>query len=760
MNLGFASKNGLPRQFYAHTHAAGREHWEPLTDHLRKVADRAAAFATPFGAAELARLAGWWHDLGKASEAFQNDVLGAGLDESEGEAGDADDRPRRRVDHSTAGARHAVQALGPHLGHLLAYGIAGHHGRLPNASEVDAESSLKTRLDPRARTIANVTPPDGVPMQADPDSVAPMTLHLASDASTQAFQCATLTRMLYSALVDADRLETERFCDPARSRKRPDGGPAMSELLSTLNAHLVELTAARATNFSPVDRQRAGVLAACREAAGDKPGIFSLTVPTGGGKTLASMAFALEHADENGHHRVVFALPYTSIIEQTAATYTDIFGCDAVLEHHSNLSAETRSKRSIRGEMAAENFDAPVIVTTNVQLFESLFSAHGGTCRKLHRLARSVIVLDEAQSIPPQLLKPTLAMLQELVTNYGCTIVLCTATQPAVVRREGFPIGLDQVREIIPDPPCLYETMRRVRVQGLGKLSDDALVERIASHEQVLCIVNTRKHAAEITHRLADRGEVIHLSAAMCPEHRSDLVRQIKKSLDEVRPLRVVSTQVIEAGVDVDFPAVYRALAGFDSIAQAAGRCNREGRLEQGDVFLFETDHRPAPSLQPHVHAAAELLDRHPDPLALDAMTAYFELVYWKRQHEGEKPWDHRDVMGCFQSPTHHQFRDADERFRWIESDTTPVLVPYGPVGKGLVDRLIAGDEPDWLQMRAAQRYSVSVYQPQLQALVNQTTVAPAWEGRVWVMTNPEAYDGVLGLRMDVAGWRGGNLMV
>jgi len=743
---------------YAHTHDAGREHWEPLTGHLRDVAERAAAFAAPFGAAELARLAGWWHDLGKASDAFQNDVLGAGLDESDSEAGGAEDRPRRRVDHSTAGARHAVLALGPRLGHLLAYGIAGHHGRLPNACEVNAESSLQTRLDPRARTIAEVTPPEGVPMQGDPAAVAPTTLRFAADTPTQAFQCATLTRMLYSALVDADRLETERFCDPERSRVRPHGGPAMSELLSTLNAHLIELTAGRANDPSPVDRQRAGVLAACREAAADKPGIFSLTVPTGGGKTLASMAFALEHAVRHGHQRVVFALPYTSIIEQTAVTYTGIFGADVVLEHHSNLSAAKRAKRSLTAEMAAENFDAPVIVTTNVQLFESLFSAHGSTCRKLHRLARSIIVLDEAQSIPPQLLKPTLAMLQELVNNYGCTIVLCTATQPAVVRREGFPVGLDKVQEIIPDPAGLYEAMRRVRVQSLGKLDDDALADRLASHEQVLCIVNTRKHAAEITRRLADHGGVIHLSAAMCPEHRSHLVARIKGSLRAGQPLRVVSTQVIEAGVDVDFPAVYRALAGFDSIAQAAGRCNREGRREQGDVFLFETDHRPAPSLKPHVHAAAELLDRHPDPLALDAIAAYFELVYWKRQHEGEKPWDHRDVMGCFQSPIHHQFRDADERFRWIESDTTPVMVPYGPVGQDLVDRLIAGEEPDWQQMRAAQRYSVSVYPPQLQTLLDQTTVAPVCEGRFLVMTNPKAYDDILGLRMDVAGWDAASL--
>lgn len=751
---------------YAHTRPGqSEEHWELLQHHLAEVSARAGKFARVFGAGEMGRSAGWWHDLGKASSAFQEGVLGAGADEADTDASTSEAQisrgaPRRRVDHSTAGARRAVEILGQPMGYLLAYGIAGHHGRLPNHSWGSA-GTLRKRLDPRERRIDPILPTPEIQFTPTPAQVVPAPFYLdPNDAAHRAFQCSLLARMLYSALVDADRLATEAFCDPERSAQRPGGGPGIATLLDQLNAHFESLTQKRASDPAPVDHHRRAVLAACREQAKDPPGIFSLTVPTGGGKTLASLAFALEHAKRHGQRRVVFALPYTSIIEQTAAVFSDIFGDERVLEHHSNLDEETRKRRSATAQMAAENFDAPIVVTTNVQLFDSLFSAHGSTCRKLHRLAGSVIVLDEAQSIPPRLLKPTLAVLDELVRNYCCTVVLCTATQPAVTRRDSFPIGLDHVTEIVPDPRMLYEAMRRVTVTPVGQLDDDALADRLAIHKQVLCIVNTRRHAAELTTRMREHGPVIHLSAAMCPQHRSELVASIKQTLHEKKPLRVVSTQVIEAGVDVDFPVVYRALAGFDSIAQAAGRCNREGRSERGQVFLFTTDHAPARSLMAHVHAAAELLPDHPDPLDLDAIEAYFRLVYWKRQHEGKKPWDHRDVMGCFESPIQHQFRDADERFAWIDGKTTNVIVPFGDRGRALVDHLLTADEPDWENLRIAQRYSVSVYVNQLTTLRDNTTITECFDGRFWVLNNPDAYDDTLGLRFDVSGWRAEGLTI
>lgn len=747
---------------YAHSQAGkDRDHWEPLIDHLQAVAKTAGRYGASFGAAQLAELAGWWHDLGKASKAFQEDVLGQGEDEAEADATDREAprrAGRRRVDHSTAGARHAREMLPGPLGLMLAYAIAGHHGRLPDWQAEGSDATLKARLD--EKHIEPIHPPPEVICPVDHALVPPQSFNLHEDQKRQPFQCALFTRMIFSALVDADRLETERYYDEKRAALRPTGRPNVQALLDQLNEHLRSLGRRRNGDPSPVDRHRADVLAACRAAARGKPGIYSLTVPTGGGKTLSSMVFALKHALEHGQRRVVYALPYTSIIEQNAEVFRRIFGEETILEHHSNLDDAQRARRSIKAEMAAENFDSPIVVTTNVQLFESLFSARASTCRKLHRLAKSVIVLDEVQSIPPRLLRPTLAVLEELVRNYHCTLVLCTATQPALLRRADFPIGLSNVTEIVPDPESLYKAMRRVRIETVGHLPDEDLAARLGQQDQTLCIVNTRKHAAELTRRLADEDAVIHLSAAMCPAHRRDLIADTRRALQAGEPCRVVSTQVIEAGVDVDFPVVYRALAGFDSIAQAAGRCNREGRRAIGNVFLFETDHQPPRSLRPDVYAAAELLPDHPDPLSLDAIEAYFRLAYWKRSHAGQKPWDDQNVMGCFQTPTLHQFREAESRFKWIDQATTPVIVPYEDKGKRIVEHLCADEEPDWKMLRSAQRYAVAVYPNQLEILQANTVVQACHDGRFWVLTNEKAYDNLLGLRLDVAGWDAASTVV
>ena len=766
----------MPDTLYAHSRPGEpTAHWEPLHVHLQEVATRARQFGDRFGAGALARLAGLWHDLGKASEAFQRDVLGAHDDEAASDAeGDAARGGRRGVDHSTLGARVAALTLKNHpAGRLLAHVIAGHHGRLPDWDHPGPGRSLRDRLDPAAYRVHPPMPmPPGL---MDPVDAAACNIGLQpTDGPTpDAFQLAMLTRMLFSALVDADRLETEKFMNPDAARSRP-GPIGIDTLRDALGRYLDGLVASRPTGPSPVDAHRAAVLDRCRRRAADPPGLFSLTVPTGGGKTLASLGFALDHAAAHGLDRVVYALPFTSIIEQTADTFRRVFHDlpdHAVLEHHSNLDPDGPARRSLTAQLAAENFDSPVVVTTNVQLFESLFSSHAGTCRKLHRLAGSVIVLDEAQAIPPLLLRPVLTAIQELTRNYRCTVLLCTATQPAIHRREDFPIGLEGVREIIPDPRGLYHAMRRVEVSEVGPKTDDQLIRQLADHPQVLCIVNTRRHATQLAQSLQQHGEVLHLSALMCPQHRSERVAEIRRRLSQNQPCRVVSTQVIEAGVDVDFPVVYRALAGFDSIAQAAGRCNREGRAHRGRVVVFtpEACHRPAASMRAHVEAAAELLDRHRgDLLSLQATADYFEHAYWRHRHEGQRPWDHRDVMGCFEMQHRPvlQFREADARFRWIDSVTTPVVVPYGPLGRELVHHLLTADQPDWQLLRRAQRYSVSVYDHQLTQLRENTTVTPCFPDprnanptappappRFWALTNPEAYDPQLGLQLDAGGW-------
>lgn len=747
---------------FAHSSPDGLKPWERLDDHLSAVAKRAALFGEFFGAAELGRLAGYWHDLGKGSAAFQRDVLGVGGDEAamdmQEESDHASVTGRRRVDHSTAGAQHAAKSLPIPFNQVLAYAIAAHHGRLADWSTPASDAILPKRL---AKTIETWVAPADIPLApADPKALIDLS-SFHPEPQRQSFQLSLLTRMIFSALVDADRLETERYCDPVRAKMRPQSPTPPKQLLQQLDDYLGALRAGRLGDPAPVDQHRDAVLQACRDKAALPPGVFSLTVPTGGGKTLASMAFALTHAAHHGQRRVIHALPYTSIIEQTAATFASIFTQEGdVLEHHSNLDAARHFKnprQCVAYEMAAENFDAPIIVTTNVQLFESLFSAHGSTCRKLHRLAGSVIVLDEAQSIPPRLLRPTLAVLEELAFNYRCTIVLCTATQPAIHRREEFPIGLQHVTEIVEQPTALYQQMQRVTVQDLGACDDKTLAQQLAEHEAVLCIVNTRKHAAELVQLVEDAGTepVIHLSAAMCPIHRRERVGEIKQRRADRQPCRVVSTQVIEAGVDVDFPVVYRALAGFDSIAQAAGRCNREGRQERGMVYLFHPDHKPALSMQDNVDAAQRLLPDHPDPLALDAIEAYFRQVYWKESEKGKKPWDTKDVMGCFKSHSKafcaFDFREADARFQWIDSVTTPILVPHGQ-GANLIEKINQADEPDWTLIRQIQPYTVAVYEREFNMLLNNENISSYYDGRIWALHQPAAYDPNLGLRFDAPG--------
>ncbi|MEK6677597.1 MAG: CRISPR-associated helicase Cas3', partial [Planctomycetota bacterium] len=559
---------------------------------MRDVGRRAAEFAAAFASPEWGRVVGMWHDLGKYSAEFQAYLRSANGFETQLESLSG------RVDHSTAGAQHAATRFPGTIGRLLAYCIAGHHGGLPdNVDEQGGRSGLTDRLKKPIADFCHAAP---AILLNQPRPPVPALRWSLTDGE-KAFQAAIYCRMLFSCLVDADYLATEAFMRPDRGDERNRLMPTPVELLSHLDVYLERFAA-----NTPVNRARANVLAQCRAKAELPPGFFSLTVPTGGGKTLSSLAFALTHAVEHGLRRVIYAIPFTSIIEQNASVFAEAFidaGPHIVLEHHSNFDPQ-----DIRGEdpgfesqtpwyrLAAENWDAPIVVTTNVQLFESLYASKPSRCRKLHRIARSVIILDECQTLPVTLLAPTLRMLEELVRNYGCTVVLCSATQPAITERPDFRIGIKGVREIVDDPPRLFESLKRVEVERLGKLDDNAVVERLRLHEQALCVVNTRAHAAKLFTALRDVQKisdcVFHLSASMCAAHRTDVLDEIRGRLNphDPKPCIVISTQLIEAGVDIDFPIVYRAMTGLDSIAQAAGRCNREGRLDSGVCIVF----RPA----------------------------------------------------------------------------------------------------------------------------------------------------------------------
>lgn len=740
---------------YAHTRPGHLSiDWEPLEVHLDKVARSAADFAEAFEARLWGEVLGQCHDLGKLSKDFQSYLNEAGSKSADAGAEDDMDMhaPGKRVDHSTFGARFLETSVGGIAGQLLAFCAAGHHTGLPDETSNDdlgGRSTLRYKLDATRYPIAHVQAP-GIEL---PKLRSP----LKRSSGNAAFQLGFFTRMLFSCLVDADRTCTEEFCDPDRADERSSlggdsGRPMLAVLKTSLDRSLREMQ--ERADQTEVNRQRAIILDHCREAANLPPGFFSLNVPTGGGKTLSSLAFALEHALKSSHNlrRVVMAIPFTSIIEQTADAYRKALGPlaeTALVEHHTNLQPrhDTRSN-----QFGVENWDAPLIVTTNVQLLESLFAYRTTSCRKLHNLARSVIVLDEAQTIPVELLKPTLAALQELVLNYGCSIVLCTATQPALERRSDFELGLETVRPIIPDAVPLFQALRRVEVLRLGKQTDDELASRLVREQSSLCILNTRRHASRLYDKVVEgsaSADCFHLSTWMCGEHRRNVLQVVRERLKDGRPCRVVSTQLVEAGVDLDFPAVYRAETGFDSIAQAAGRCNREGKLSVGFTYLFEAEERPPLGLlRSTADAAKELESQHPDPLDPAAVEAYFRLFYWTQQAR----WDKYGVMRTMSVDQQSkrllfQFREMEAAFQIIRDEQLPVLVPYSKESK--IDNEVWGrlatNKIPFLPQRELQPYLVSVRREAVQQMQSRGFVAEHESG-LWILLNRSLYSREKGL--------------
>jgi CRISPR-associated endonuclease/helicase Cas3 len=714
-------------KYYAHsTDDPDKNTWQELGEHLGNVAKLAARFASAFGAEAWGQSVGHLHDAGKATQEFIQRLEG---------------RPVR-VNHSIFGARLGWEQGGI-LGLLLSYIVAGHHGGLPDGGMQAGQ--LHYRLE-NERVPADVAIIPGV--GCPPDLKPPFFLPKGQAGFTLSF----FTRMLFSCLTDADFLDTEAFCDSDKSEARSVTRCLdVAALRDALNGRLAEL--ARDAAPSRVNGLRQIVLADCRARAGDGPGFFSLTVPTGGGKTFSSMAFALDHAVAHGMRRVVYAIPFTSIIEQNAQVFSSALGRENVLEHHcnyrSNDEPEERGYDRWRG-LAAENWAAPVVVTTNVQFFESLFSNKPSRCRKLHNIARSVIVLDEAQAIPTEYMEPCLCALRELVSRYGCSVVLCTATQPAV-DAESLRTRLPDVREIIADPARLYADLKRTEVVFAGRMADAALAERLGSLAQVLCIVGTKAQARSVFDLVHEREGVFHLSTNMYPEHRWQVLADIRERLKNKQPCRVISTSLIEAGVDVDFPVVYRAMAGLDSIAQAAGRCNREGRLEGlGQVVVYEPENPPRmPWLQRCASRAGETLRSLPenDPLGLVAMRRYFELLYDVQE------LDTKGIVKRLNAPLDKDllfpFKAVAQDFRFIEDEGVAVIIPREPEAEALVRRLRYSDFPRGI-LRKLQRYSVTARTRDMMKLQAAGAVEMIQDAYP-VLRNLGAYDDNVGLRVDAA---------
>lgn len=720
--------------FYSHT-LPGRppSEWEVLEEHLRQVAEKASKFACAFGAADWGHLAGLWHDLGKYRRSFQEYLHQAG---SVGFEATQEQAPGR-VDHSTAGAQHAIQALGP-LGKVLAYVIAGHHAGLPDG--LGGQSALELRLK-KSEVMADLD------LSSVPGEILRFVAPGSGPPSRKAEEAHLWVRLLFSCLVDADSLATEAFTDPEKALLRATY-PKPDELFSRLERHLETKFGKPRTD---VHRIRQEVLRACIEKAALPPGIFSLTVPTGGGKTLSSLAFALRHASLHGQRRVVYAIPYTSIIEQTAKTFREIFG-EWVLEHHSNLDPEDPARETVKSGLAAENWDAPIVVTTNVQLFESLFSARRSRCRKLHRLVGSVIILDEAQLLPPEFLAPILHVLRVLVRDYRVSVVISTATQPA--------LDLGEVQELAPDPAELDRRLRRVRYEWpMSRQSQtwQEIAARLMEHPSVLCVVNRRDDARELVRLLPE--ETIHLSALMCGAHRSRTIARIKEFLAAGEPVRVVSTQLVEAGVDLDFPVVFRAFAGLDSVAQAGGRCNREGRLTIGRVVVFHPPKGPPRGLlRMAAETASELLHgQQPEFLPPELFTRYFGLLYRTKIDDLDRHGI-LSLLGKNASVLDIQFREAGDRFRLIEeSGYQPVLVGWEK-GAGLL-REFRHREPDRDLLRRAQRFVVTLPPWQLGPLQKAGAVAEIAPG-LFGQRVDRLYDGKLGLLTTVPEFQPEELVV
>lgn len=774
----------------AHVDESGRSH--ALCDHLESVGAIAGGIAAAFGTGQWGRLAGIWHDLGKFRGGFQDYIRRSSDPDAhiEGKL-----PPRSDRTHSAAGALHAIHSFVERFGRgaeaparALAYVIAGHHAgladwhegldpRLFGGGTPDAEREYAEALQECQRTHAEVLQlPDDFKLRDACKAIPGI-----ADGNAEPLALSLWVRMLFSSLVDADFLDTEAFYDETRRGQRA-GFPPLHWYRERLSEHLDTLTArvkAEGRSEDVVMRARAQVLSACYGKASLPPGVFSLSVPTGGGKTFSSLAFALAHAAAHGLNRVVVAIPYTSIVEQTVDEFAKVFGRANVVEHHSQADAADDRGETARSRLACENWDAPLVVTTNVQLLESMFARRTSRCRKLHNLVRSVIVLDEAQVLPPPFLQPILDALRLLVRYYGSSLVLCTATQPVLTDIRRFDPrqnlrGLPPPVPIVDAAAQLYAALERVRFewpvdwQAIQEVPDVAA--RVAAEECVLAIVNTRADAAELVAAVdsvacdKDGAKTLHLSAAMCGQHRADLIKQMRERLEARRlsgdtsPLRVVSTQLVEAGVDIDFPVVYRALAGLDSIAQAAGRCNREGRLgpRGGRVFVFV---RPIPGPLSALRAGAQatisaLAQGAPAMLAPDHFERYFPLYYANFESRDEKRIiDHLRSNADFA----FDFRTAADKFRLVDDENqVALIVPYvglsSPTGESSPVmphvRAIDGGQVERWRMRALQRYIVNVRRGELSAAEAHGDVRELLPG-LFLLVDTARYDLRLGLLRD-----------
>ena len=692
-------------EFYAHS-ANGEGRCHGLVEHLRAVALLARDFAAPFGGGDAAYYAGLWHDLGKFNPEFQRYLAG--------------DR-QRGPDHKAAGTRLACEHLGP--GGLT---VQGHHGGLQAMKALTGWLNEKGANPAVAEALESAR-------QAIPDLEPQGTMDLPDFVKHDRIKAELWVRMVFSALVDADFLDTERHFNPGKAGLR-QSGQNPEQLWERFQARHREKTREAA---GLVNRVRSEVYDACLDAAERPPGIFRLAVPTGGGKTLSAMGFALRHAVLHGLERVIVAAPYMSITQQTAEVYRDFLEEDSdpespvVLEHHSMAETgedEEYAHGRVWSRLAAENWDAPVVVTTTVQLFQSLFSNRTSSTRKLHRLANSVIILDEAQSLPPQLLTPILDALRNLTGDYGVSVVLSTATQPAFETIKPF-AGV-AAADMVPDAARHFRTLKRVNYEWKTQpaLSWNEVAELMRESPQALTVVNTRKDALALLEALED-DSALHLSTLLCGRHRQRVIQEIRRRLDVGEACRVVSTQVVEAGVDLDFPMVMRAVGPLDSIIQAAGRCNRAGALDAGRVVVFQPESGGAPSGNYRIatQTTMGLLNTGPmDPDDPETVSGYFRKILPIVDTDRER------IQECQKAL---DYPETARRFRMIDDSALEVIVPrYGtPEEQGMVhaalEQLREGTPEARRLLRRVQPWGIQIRENQAAAMDRSGLIAEVMPG-------------------------------
>lgn len=721
---------------------------QSILEHLCGTARHAQAFAAAFGCGEYGHCIGMLHDIGKYSAQFQKKII---------------EQTNDRVNHSTAGAQLVWKLCESLNARIASYCVAGHHGGLPDggsAADVESESTLSARLR-RHPDHYHVFRKEIDANQLLPTQEPP--LHIFGEMG---FTVSFFIRMLYSCLVDADFIDTEDFMSNGSVVRDP--GEAISVLHDKLQKRLKKFDNPQ----NDLNRMRCKILARCQQMAVADRGLFTLTVPTGGGKTLSSLAFALAHAQagQNQMRRVIYVIPYTSIIEQTAKEFREILGDRNVLEHHYNFQYDSKHDEMNPHRLASENWDKPVVVTTNVQFFESFFANKSSRCRKLHNVAGSVIIFDEAQMLPREYLLPCIRAISELVHNYGCTAVLCTATQPAL--QTLFPPEI-QAQEIMEDVPALYSFFKRTEIRQLGPLSNEALIERLDELEQVLCIVNRKSHARFLYEALKDENTFC-LTTLLFPLHRTQTLEEIRRRLKDGLPCRVLATSLVEAGVDVDFPTVYRAEAGLDSEIQAAGRCNREGRrpAEESIVYVFQPEQAfqndRSDFLIPR-GATQSVLKEYEDVSTPEAIAYYFRSLY---KHFGSH-LDSKAIVTRLEEGAKNSFlfpfRQIAKEFRLIEVATKTVLIPVEE--NSALAAYLRDDERDTENrrsrppatlaaclrrgersqklMREITPYCVSIYETEYDKLVSHSAL-DILDDEIAILTDLSFYDGKTGLSLPV----------